>query len=106
MLECHFIATPMNEGTRLQIDMKLRTNGHHILSTICVESYFPHTQTTAYCISYVHVVNRFMNNPQESQLKATKHIFQYIKGTIEFGIFFPYEKSSKTHMMGRCTLGT
>jgi hypothetical protein len=36
-----------------------------------------------------------MNNPQESHLKATKHIFQYVKSTIEFEIFFPCEESSK-----------
>jgi hypothetical protein len=36
-----------------------------------------------------------MNNPQESHLKAIKHIFPYVKGIIEFGIFFPCEENSK-----------
>jgi hypothetical protein len=29
-----------------------------------------------------------MNDLQQVHLKAIKHIFQYVKGTIEFGIFF------------------
>jgi hypothetical protein len=50
---------------------------------------------TGYCILYAHVVSKFMNNYQESHLKETKHIFQYFKSTIEFGIFFPCEESFK-----------
>lgn len=29
-----------------------------------------------------------MNNLQQVHLKAIKHIFQYVKGTIEFRIYF------------------
>jgi hypothetical protein len=52
---------------------------------------------TGYCISYVHVVSRFMNNSQESHFKASKHIFQYVKNTIEFGIFFLARKVLNSH---------
>jgi hypothetical protein len=73
---------------------ELRTTRRHILSTTCGESYLPHTHMMN--IAYlVNVINKFMNNPQESHLKTIKHILQYVKGTIEFGIFFLHKENPK-----------
>lgn len=35
---------------------------------------------------FVHMVSWFMQNHRESYQKATKHISQYFKGTVDFGI--------------------
>lgn len=43
-------------------------------------------------ISYgVGLISRFMNDPRVSHMAATKHILRYLKGTIDFGLFFPRE---------------
>jgi hypothetical protein len=34
-----------------------------------------------------------MNNLQQVHFKTIKHIFQYVKSTIEFGIYFLYENN-------------
>jgi hypothetical protein len=34
-----------------------------------------------------------MHNLQQVHFKAIKHIFQYVKNTIEFGIYFLYENN-------------
>lgn len=34
-----------------------------------------------------------MNNLQQVHLKAIKHIFQYVKGTIEFVMYFLHENN-------------
>jgi hypothetical protein len=41
---------------------------------------------TSYDIAYVvNLVSRYMTAPQEAHLKAVK----YLKGTLDYGIFFP-----------------
>ena len=39
-----------------------------------------------------------MQNPKKSHLKAAMHVLRYIKGTIDFGIF--YEKGLDTSVIG------
>ncbi|BAU01092.1 hypothetical protein VIGAN_11025000, partial [Vigna angularis var. angularis] len=41
-------------------------------------------------ISYgVGLVSRFMSDPRQSHISTAKHILRYLKGTIEFGLYFP-----------------
>ncbi len=35
------------------------------------------------------IVGRFQANPKESHLQAVKRIFRYLKGTAEFGLWYP-----------------
>jgi hypothetical protein len=45
---------------------------------------------TSYDIAYVvNLVSRYMTAPQEAHLKAVKYIILYLKGTLDYGIFFP-----------------
>ncbi len=53
----------------------------------------------------VNVINRFMNNPQEVHLNATKNIIWYVKGAFEFGTFFLHENKCLLDRMGGCGLG-
>lgn len=38
----------------------------------------------------VGIVARFQKNPKETHLIATKRIFRYLKGTIDYGLWYPY----------------
>ncbi|XP_052734176.1 secreted RxLR effector protein 161-like [Vigna angularis] len=52
---------------------------------------------------YVGVTSRFMNQPRRSHLLAVKRIIRYIKGTLNTGILFPYErKKRELELIGFC----
>ncbi len=73
MLKCHFATTPVNERTKLQVDMNSGlmdvTSYQQLVGSLI---FLTHTQLD---ITYpVNVVSRFMNNLQEYHLKAIKHI--------------------------------
>ncbi|KAK6122209.1 hypothetical protein DH2020_044049 [Rehmannia glutinosa] len=49
----------------------------------------------------LHVVclcARFQSNPKESHMSAVKRIFRYLKGTIQYGLFYP--KNEKFSLKG------
>ncbi|KAM2718779.1 hypothetical protein EV1_030652 [Malus domestica] len=48
--------------------------------------------------SLVGLVNRYMENPTTAHLKTTKRILRYLKGTINFGLF--YSSSSNYKLVG------
>ncbi|KAK6116095.1 hypothetical protein DH2020_008364 [Rehmannia glutinosa] len=37
----------------------------------------------------VYLCARFQSNPKESHMSAVKRIFRYLKGTIQYGLFYP-----------------
>lgn len=43
------------------------------------------------------VIRKFMHDPRKSHLIAAKRILRYIKGTIDFGLLFPYGAQSKVN---------
>ncbi|KAK2361452.1 secreted RxLR effector protein [Trifolium repens] len=42
----------------------------------------------------VSVISKFMHDPRKPHLVAAKRIFRYIKGTMDFGLFFPVGTNS------------
>lgn len=44
----------------------------------------------------VGLISRFMNNPKKYHLTAAKRILRYVKGTLEYGIFFPKKTDQRT----------
>jgi hypothetical protein len=47
------------------------------------------TTTRPYILQVVGIVGRFQYAPKENHMKEVKWIFIYIKGTLEFGLWFP-----------------
>jgi hypothetical protein len=45
----------------------------------------------------VSVISKFMHDPRKSHLIATKRILRYIKGTMDFGLLFPYGTKSEVN---------
>lgn len=39
----------------------------------------------------VGLVARFQKDPKETHLVAVKRIFQYLKGTLDYGLWYPYK---------------
>ena len=46
----------------------------------------------------VGVLSRYMQNPRESHGIAMKHVFRYLQGTIDLGLFYP--KNINGEMVG------
>jgi len=49
----------------------------------------------------ISVISKFMHDPRKSHLIAAKRILRYIKGTIDFGLLFPYGAQSKVNELIR-----
>jgi hypothetical protein len=60
---------------------------------------FIHSTNTCPNIAFaIRMVNRFMSQPQETHLKAIKHIFEYIKNIEDYGFIF--EQGAKSVLNG------
>lgn len=74
-----FILSKDEEGTPVNTTSYRRIVG-------CLR-YLVHTRPDlAYSVG---AISRYMHCPKESHLKAMKHILRYLKGTIQFGLFYP-----------------
>ena len=51
------------------------------------------TCTHPYILFGVRLVSRFMKTPTMTHFKALKRILEYIKGTVDFGLFYDYSNS-------------
>jgi hypothetical protein len=47
------------------------------------------TKTRPFIMQVVGVVDRFQSTPKETHMKAIKRIFRYLKGTLDFGLWYP-----------------
>jgi hypothetical protein len=95
MHDCQCMATPMNEGIQLWVDMNLEVVDVTFYQQR-MESLIFLTHTHLDIAYPMNVVSRFINNPQETHFNATKHIYWYVKGTLEFETFFLHEDNASS----------
>ena len=48
----------------------------------------------------IGLISCYMENPSETHMKAAKRILRYLKGTLEYGMF--YSTSDEFKLMGYC----
>ncbi|GKV28920.1 hypothetical protein SLEP1_g37906 [Rubroshorea leprosula] len=97
MKDCNPVSTPIDVG------MKLVKNpeGKKVNSTLykqIVGSLMYLTATRPDIMHVVSLINRYMESPKEMHLLAAKRILGYLKGTVEYGLF--YKKGEKSNMFG------
>lgn len=95
MKGCNSASTPMETG------LKLVHEGRKVDSTLykqIVGSLMYLTATRPDIMYAVSLISRFMDCPREAHLQATKRIFRYLQGTIEYGLF--YKKGEKPVLYG------
>lgn len=97
MLDCKPVNTPMQFGTQLRKEQG-RVDPTAFRSLIGSLRYL--TCTRPDILYAVGVVSRFMENLSESHMLAAKRILRYIKGSLDYGIF--YSCSSKFMLTGYC----
>ncbi|CAL2270439.1 unnamed protein product [Prunus armeniaca] len=97
MMSCNPVGTPTEIGLKLTRDL----NGERIYNTYFKQIVGSLMYLTSIRLDIMHAVSmisRYMDNPTEMHLKATKRIFRYLKGTSNFGIL--YKKGEKPSFFG------
>ena len=100
MLDCNPVNTPMECGVKLSKQEKgLQKVGPTLFSSL-VGSLRYLTCTRPEIVFSIGLVSRFMEIPSETHMKPAKRILRYLKGTLDYGIF--YSASNKFKLMGYC----
>ncbi|XP_057510772.1 secreted RxLR effector protein 161-like [Actinidia eriantha] len=97
MANCNSVSTPVELGLKLTKDHK----GQKVDSTIykqIVGSLMYLTTTRPDIMHAVSLISRYMENPTEVYLLATKRILRYLHGTITLGIL--YKGGEKSGFLG------
>ncbi|CAL8169005.1 unnamed protein product [Prunus armeniaca] len=87
MKNCNLVGTPTEPGLKLSSDL----DGERVDSTYfkqIVGSLMYLTATQPDIMYAVCLISRYMERQTELHLRATKRVFRYLKGTIDFGIFY------------------
>lgn len=88
MVDCLPATTPLPTGTNLSTDSSYPPVDPGLYCRMVGKLIYL-TNTLPNLSFAIGLVSRFMQDPREDHLQATKHIFWYIKGTLHFGIFYP-----------------
>lgn len=85
---CKPVSTPMVIGCKLSKDDHFReTNQSWYRSMIGILFYV--TTFRAYIMQAVGMVERFQSAPKETHVHVVKRICWYLKGTLDFGLWYP-----------------
>src|SRR5882762_8331607 len=97
MLECKFMATPMDSNLKLLADDSLElldvTHYRQIIGSLM---YLTNTRPDI-CFS-VNTLSQYLVQPRQVHLVAAKHVMRYLKGTIDFGLY--YDGSNEYRLYG------
>ena len=88
MEDCKPISTPMIIGCKLSKDDESKEMDQKLYRSM-IGSLLYVTTSRLDVMQEVGLVARFQANPKEAHVLAIKRIFRYLKGTIEFGLWYP-----------------
>lgn len=94
MKDCNSVCTPTEFGLKLMKDEE----GKKINVTLykqMVGSLMYLTSTRPDIMYGASLISRYMENPTENHLCVVKRIFCYLKGTVDFGIFYAAKTTEK-----------
>ncbi|KAK6149485.1 hypothetical protein DH2020_017010 [Rehmannia glutinosa] len=82
------VSTPMATNVKIDIDEKGKTVDESKYRGM-IGSLLYLTASRPDILHAVCLCARFQSNPKESHMSAVKRIFRYLKGTIQYGLFYP-----------------
>ena len=88
MEDCKPISTPMTTGCKLSNDDQSKEVDQKLYKSM-IGSLLYVTASRPDVMHAIGLVARFQANPKETHVLAIKRIFRYLKGTIEFGLWYP-----------------
>ena len=87
MLECKFMATPMESNLKLLADDSLDlVDVTHYRQII--ESLMYLTNTRLDICFAMNTLSQYLVQPRQVHLVTAKHVMRYLKGTIDFGLYY------------------
>ena len=87
MLECKFMATPMESNLNLLVDDSLElVDVTHYRQIIGSLMYLTNTRPNI-CFA-VNTLSQFLVQPRWVHLVSSKHVLRYLKGTIDLGLYY------------------
>lgn len=93
------MSTPMGNGVKLDADVKgVSIDQKYYRGLIGSLLYL--TASRPDILFSVCLCARFQSDPKESHLKAVKHIFRYLVGTTNLGLWYP--KNQDMNLIGYC----
>ncbi|XP_072073334.1 uncharacterized mitochondrial protein AtMg00810-like [Arachis hypogaea] len=100
MLDCNPTNTPMECGVKLSKEEEGVRKVDQTLFRSLVGSLRYLTCTRPDILFLVGLISRYMENPTEIYMKVAKRILRYLRGTLEYGMF--YSASDEFKLMGYC----
>ncbi|KAK6151684.1 hypothetical protein DH2020_014319 [Rehmannia glutinosa] len=86
--EGRIVSTPMATNVKIDKDEKGKSVDESKYRGM-IGSLFYLTASRPDILHAVCLCARFQSNPKESHMSAVKRIFRYLKGTIQYGLFYP-----------------
>ena len=87
MLECKAMATPMDSNLKLLANESLElvdvTQYRQIIGSLM---YLTNSRSNICFV--VNTLSQYLVQPRRVHLVATKHVMRYLKGTIDFGLYY------------------
>ena len=87
MLECTAMATPMDTHLKLLVDASSDLVDVTLYKQI-IGSLIHLTNTQTYICFDVNTLSQYLVKPRHVHLIAAKHVMRYLKGTIDFGLYY------------------
>jgi hypothetical protein len=91
MEDCKPVITPMQTSCKLSKDDNSKSTDQRQYRSM-IDNLLYVTTSIPYVMQVVGQVARFQAAPNESHVLAIKRIFRYLKGTEEFGLWYPKGK--------------
>ena len=88
MEDCKPVCTPMITDCKLSKEDEAKEVDQKICR-LMVGSLLYVTASRLDIIQVVGMVSRFQVSPKETHVQAIKRIFRYVKGTLNFGLWYP-----------------
>lgn len=89
MENCNPLKDPMSTSANLKADMNSKPADAHLYKSICGSLIY--TCNTRFDICFaVSCMSKFATAPQEAHMTILKNILQYLKGTLDSALFYPF----------------
>jgi hypothetical protein len=94
MLECKSMNTPTETKLKLLVDTSSKlvdaTLYRHIIGSLMYL-----TNTRPYICFVVNTLSRYLVEPRRVHIVAAKHVMRYLKGTLDFGLYYNGDQDFK-----------
>ena len=103
-LECKAMDTPMDSNLKLLVDDSSKlvdvTQYRQIIGSLM---YLKNTRPEICFV--VNTLSQYLVQPRRVHLIAAKHVMKYLKGTIDFGLYYDGNHDYRLYGLYKCRLG-